>query len=79
MTEVEDIEGRLSAGEWLRPGEVAALVGASRSTVHRWLAEGRLRYRSRPFSGHRTCDPQDVRTLLAESRREHGGEPAGDG
>lgn len=69
----EDIERKLDAGEWLRPGEAAELLGTSRTTVHRWLTDGRVRYRQRPLSTRRELHPEDVRRLLDEYRREHGG------
>lgn len=66
------IEARLDAGEWLRPGDVAILFNTSRTSVHRWLASGMIRYRRTP-GGHRVCHPGDVRRELDAYRREHGG------
>lgn len=59
---------RLERGEWLTPPEVAAVTGASRSTVHRWLAATppKIRFRTRPFSTWRECNPEDVREVLNE-------------
>ena len=71
----ENLLRRLDAGEWLRPAEVAALLGISKSTVVRMLdAEPpRLRFRRKPGTGrHRECDPEHVRELLAARRRVHG-------
>lgn len=77
--DVQAIERRLDAGEWLRPGEVAKLLGVGgrplgRTTVHRYLKSGRIRYRNRGGGTQRECHPDDVRELLAEARRVHGPE-----
>lgn len=81
MTEdVADIERRLNAGEWLRPGEVASLLGVARSTVDAYLREperggqGLIRYRRRGGGIQRLCHPDDVRKLLGEARRVRGGD-----
>lgn len=66
-----DIERRLDAGQWLRPGEVAALLGASRATIHRWIDLGRFRYRKR--GRIRFLHPEDVRRELDAFRQEHQG------
>jgi hypothetical protein len=68
------LEQRLNAGEWLRPGAVAALLGLSRNTAHRMLVAGKIGYRLTP-GGYRECDPADVRRLLDARRRLHHGEP----
>lgn len=59
---------RLARGEWLTPGEVAALLDVGRSTVHLWLSSDppKIRYRTKPFGTWRECNPDDVRRLLAE-------------
>lgn len=62
------IERRLDAGEWLRLGDIAVLLGVSRTTAHRLFARGQIAYRKTP-GGLRYGDPADVRRLLAESRR----------
>ncbi len=68
------LEARLNAGEWLLMGEVAALLGIGRTTVHRMLNAGTIRYRTRPGSGsYREVHPEDVRKQLA-ARREVPGE-----
>jgi DNA-binding GntR family transcriptional regulator len=69
--DVQAIERRLDTGDWLLPGEVARLLGVSRTTVHRYLGT-RIRYRHRGGGRLRECHPDDVRTLLAEARRIHG-------
>lgn len=76
MDTAAQIEARLDAGEWLLPGEVAALLGVDRSTVIRayLLSDPPLiRYRRRPGrGGYRECHPADVRTVLVERRRVYG-------
>lgn len=71
---VEDLERRLRAGAWLRPGDVARVLDASRSTVVRMLTADPplIRWRTKPGSRHRECHPEDVLRLLAERRRVHG-------
>ncbi len=70
-----DLERRLDAGEWLLIGEVAALLGIGRATVHRMLVARTIRYRTRPGSGsYRECHPDDVRQRLAARREVQGGD-----
>lgn len=72
--DIAELERRLTAGEWLRSGEVAALLGVGRTTMHRMLTGGAVGYRIRPGAGgHRECNPDDVRQQLAERRRERRG------
>lgn len=73
----EEIERRLNAGEWLRPGDVAILLDVSRSTVTRMLDPKSpvIRFRTIPGSGrHRELHPDDVRRQLIERRKVHGGD-----
>lgn len=63
------IEQRLDAGDWLLPGEVATLLGVGRTTMHRMLNDGTIAYRLQGGGTWRRCDPDDVRRVLAESRR----------
>lgn len=72
---VEDLERRLAAGEWLRPGDVARLLGVARTSVVRMLNADppQIRYRLKPGTGrHRECHPDDVRRELDARRRVHG-------
>jgi len=74
--DLADIERRLDAGQWLRIGEVAALLDVSRSSTHRMVTSGVIAHRVRPGSGaYRECDPADVRRLLAERRQVHRDSP----
>lgn len=71
----EEIERRLDAGEWLRPGEVAILLDVSRSTVTRMLDPKNPAIRFRQISGtgrHRQLNPEDVRRELDARRTVHG-------
>jgi hypothetical protein len=78
-SERRELERRVNAGEWLRPGEVAKLLGVSgrplgRTTIHRYLEAGDIGYRYRGGGTQRECDPADVRKLLARAREVHRGE-----
>lgn len=68
-----EIERRLDAGEWLRPGDAGVLFGRNRFTVAYWLRKGLIRYRRTP-GGQRECNPVDVRRLLDEYRTERRGD-----
>jgi hypothetical protein len=77
--DVTSIERRLDSGDWLPPGDVAALLDTTRASVDRWLRDGvrdgdgrrQLRYRTTP-GGHRKVHPEDVRWLLDRHRQVHG-------
>lgn len=68
--DLAEIERKLDAGEWLRPGQVAALFDTSRMSIHRWMDAGRIRYRRRGPRQDRVLNPEDVRRELDEYRRE---------
>jgi len=68
----EQATAALEAGAWLTLGQIAALIGYSRSTAWRRLRRGDLRYRTSP-GGQRSYHPDDVRALVAETQRQHGG------
>lgn len=71
--DLDALERRLTAGEWLLMGEVAALLGIGRSTMHRLLRSEAIRYRVRPGTGsYRECHPDDVRQQLRARRTVHG-------
>lgn len=71
------IERRLDAGEWLRPGEVAIVLGVDRRTIDRMLRSNLLRYRIRPGVGrYRETHPADVRRELDKRRAVHGEDAA---
>ncbi|TCB97598.1 DNA-binding protein [Micromonospora zingiberis] len=72
---VEDLESAARTGEWLRPGDVALVLGVSRTAVVRMLNADppALRYRIKPGSGrHRECHPDDVIAALEQRRQVHG-------
>jgi len=76
VDDLPNIEHRLDQGGWLSPGEVAALLGIGRTTVHRLLLSGKIGYRLKGAGPQRLCNPADVRRLLDQARREHrGGTP----
>ncbi len=71
-----DLERRLEAGEWLTPGQVAAVLQIGRTTVHAMLRAKTIGHRKKPGLGqYRICNPADVKRLLAESRAETRAEP----
>lgn len=82
MDDRAELERRLRAGEWLNVAEVQTLFNVrSRSTVHRWVTAGRVRWRQAAAGEVRVwkeLHPEDVLALLEERRRVHRGpEPVG--
>lgn len=75
--DVVDLERRLAANEWLRTGEVSALVRQSRTAFHEWLKKHPEVRFTRTLGGQRKYHPDDVRRLLAEVREVHGGDESG--
>lgn len=69
-----ELERRLDAGEWLQPGDVAALLDTTRASIDRWIKAGRIGYRRRGPAGYRVLKPEDVRRELDEYRRERRGD-----
>ncbi len=63
----QELRQQVEAGEWLRGGDVAIVLGLSRSTVHRLLASGEIGWKLRPGGKQRWCDPADVLRLLREA------------
>jgi excisionase family DNA binding protein len=51
--------------DWLSVGQVAKMAGVSRSTIDRYINEGKLPARRFP-SGHRRVLRQDAEKLLGE-------------
>jgi IS30 family transposase len=68
-----EIERQLDGGAWLTSGQITTLLGRGRTTIWRRLRRSDMRWRETP-GGNREYNPEDVRRLLAESRRVHGGE-----
>lgn len=71
-TEVErkELEQRIREGEWLTPGQIAAVLKIARSAVHGWLKNGRttdghlLGSKPKLGSRHRIVDPKHVAAIL---------------
>lgn len=55
---------KIAAGEWLLPGEVAAVLGVSRATVDRWLVDDYLGWKHKAFSTWRLVNPQHVQAVI---------------
>lgn len=69
------LEERVRQGEWLTPGPVAALLGIGRTSVHRLLESGGIRWRPHAGAGrYRLLHPEDVLARLEQSRGERRGE-----
>lgn len=64
------LEKRVEAGEWLRIGDAAKVLGISRSKLDLLLRASKIGYRLEPGSKYRKCNPADIKRLLAESRQE---------
>lgn len=72
-----ELEKRVRAGEWLKTGSVAQLLGVSRTKAHNMVTSGEIRYRKMPGGNQRECNPQDVLQILEERQRVYrGDEPA---
>jgi hypothetical protein len=66
-----ELRAAVAAGEWLSPGEVAALFGKKRHSAINWMKTEKLAYRKDP-NGYRECRPESVLALLAEFDTIHG-------
>lgn len=65
--EWQALKRRVDAGEWLRPGQVATLLGLSRTKVHNMLRDGQLGQPGNIVgSRYRLVNPAAVRERLAE-------------
>ncbi len=71
-----EVERQLNEGKWLKSGALAILFEVDRSTVDNWIKAGKLAYR-KTAGGQRECQPESVRSLLAELRQIHRDEPEG--
>ncbi|GIE29942.1 hypothetical protein Ait01nite_029870 [Actinoplanes italicus] len=74
MADQPDLEARARAGEWLRPGDAAQLLGIGRTTMHRRLEDGTIGWRLHAGGHQRRVNPADVIRLLEQARAEHRGE-----
>jgi hypothetical protein len=68
--ERETLRGRVNAGEWLRVGDVAKVLGIGRTKAHTLMTKGTIGYRLEPGSTYRVANPADLLKLLTESEQE---------
>lgn len=68
------LEKRVEAGEWLRVGDAAKVLGIGRTKMHTLVSQGTVGHRLEPGSRYRQVNPKDIRRLLEEARRERRGE-----
>lgn len=64
------LEQRVMAGEWLRVGDAAKVLGIGRTKMHTLVSRGAISYRLEPGSRYRQVNPADIKKLLDESRQE---------
>lgn len=67
------LEKRVRDGEWLTPGDVAIVLGVSRSTAQRLFTDGVITFRKK--RRYRYGKPEDVLKVLADYTAEHRGDP----
>jgi excisionase family DNA binding protein len=67
------LEKRVKAGEWLRVGDAAKVLGVGRTKMHTLVTNGVIGYRTEPGSRYRLCNPKDISKLLADAREERRG------
>lgn len=72
--ELADLEHRVRAGEWLKTGSVAKLLGIGRTKAHALVTKGVIRHRTIAGGVQRLANPEDVLRLLEESRQVRGAE-----
>lgn len=73
-SERADLERRVRAGEWLKTGSVAKLLGIGRTKAHTLITKGVIRHRITAGGVQRLANPEDVLRLLEESRQIRGSE-----
>lgn len=68
--ERKQLEQRIREGEWLTPGQVAAVLKIARSAVHKWIEQGHttsgmtLEGKQKLGSRHRIVNPRHVVAIL---------------
>ena len=62
------MDGTVNDGDYLRPGEVAAVLHVSAKTVNRWANEGRLPC-IMTLGGHRRFARPDVEAVVKRMAR----------
>lgn len=70
-----ELERLARAGEWLKAGAVAKLLGVSRTKAHTLLRDGKIRSKRLAGGTHRLARPEDVIAVLEKSREESGSGP----
>lgn len=70
----DQLRQAVKAGEWLRVGDLATVLGVSASTAHRLLNSGEIEFKYKPGGKQRMASPADVGRLLEESERTHRGD-----
>ncbi len=65
----DELRRAVEAGEWLRTGDVAILLGLSRATAIRRIDSGQIRWRLQPGGKQRFCDPADLLRLVEEAEK----------
>ncbi|MFG1846805.1 hypothetical protein [Micromonospora carbonacea] len=76
-SDTADLERRVRAGEWLKTGAVATLLGMGRTKVHTLVSSGVIGHRKipgAPQKPQRECNPVDVLRLLEERQKAYRGE-----
>jgi hypothetical protein len=68
-TQGPEAEAEADAPVWISATQAAARAGVSERTIHRRVAEGKLRSRRHPLTGRVSIDAADLERALA-------GEPA---
>lgn len=63
----EQIRAALAAGQWVKVGEVAAILGLDPATVHRWRRSGRLRTRRQGGVGQHLFDPVQLLEMIEDA------------
>ena len=76
--ERETLRARVRAGEWLRIGDVAKVLGIGRTKAHTLMTKGVIGYQLEPGSTYRLANPEDLLKLIAdaEQERRHASAPA---
>lgn len=62
----DDLLTRLAAGEWLRPGAAAYLLGVDRRTAHNMINDGRLGWGWHGGGKQKVINPDSLRARLDE-------------
>ncbi|MFI5938098.1 hypothetical protein [Actinoplanes sp. NPDC051494] len=69
--ERETLRARLRAGDWLRVGDVAKVLGIGRTKAHTLMTKGVIGYKLEAGGKYRQANPADVLKMLSESETEY--------